>query len=143
MTDMLRPLARYADFAGRARRREFWLYSLFLWAMLFLLMYTDAALNLGGTAESYSEVSEDGVSIGFNMTGGILTLIFFLATLLPSIAVSVRRLHDVGRSGLTFLFVLIPLFGWLYLLFLYTQPGQPGPNRYGPDPKAGAAGLSI
>jgi len=141
--DMFRPLTRYADFGGRARRREFWLYSLFLWAMLFLLMYADSALNLGGTAESYSEVGENGFSVGFNMTGGVLTAIFLFAMLIPSIAVSIRRLHDVGKSGWTFLFALVPLFGWAYLLFLYTQPGKPGPNRYGPDPKAGAAGVTI
>lgn len=136
MNYMLAPLKRYADFSGRARRKEFWSYFLFLWVMLFVLMYLDSALGLGGTATGYAE----GGSVGFNMSGGLLTLVLALATLVPSLAVSVRRLHDIGKSGWMLLIGLIPLLGALYLLFLYVQPGAAGPNRYGPDPKGGDQG---
>ena len=81
-----------------------------------------------------------GNSIGFNMTGGLLTLLFGLATLIPSLAVSVRRLHDVGKSGWYLLFIIVLLIGWIYLLYLYVQPGMSGPNEYGPDPKAAETG---
>ena len=130
---MFMPLRRYADFNGRSRRKEFWSYLLLWWIAYFVLMYLDAALGLGGSATGYA----DGGSVGFNMTGGILSILFALGTFVPNIAVSVRRLHDTGKSGWMVLLVLVPLFGWLYLLFLYVQPGTSGPNAYGPDPKGG------
>ncbi len=133
MDMMLVPLKRYAEFNGRSRRREFWSYILLWMITYFVLMYLDSALGLGGSATGYAE----GGSVGFNMTGGILSILFALGTLVPNIAVSVRRLHDTGRSGWMILIGLIPLFGWLYLLFLYVQPGTAGPNAYGPDPKGG------
>ena len=133
---MLKPLRQYADFSGRARRKEFWSFLLFVWIMLFVLMYLDTVLGLGGTATGYRTAN----SIGFSMTGGLLSLLFGLATLVPSIAVSVRRLHDVGKSGWFLLFVFVILFGWAYLLYLYVQPGMTGPNEYGPDPKAAETG---
>lgn len=136
MEAMFTPLKRYADFKGRARRKEFWSYILFVWVTMFVLMYVDAALGLGGSATGYAE----GGSVGFNMSGGILTLLFALGTLVPNLAVSVRRLHDGGKSGWMLLIGLVPLIGWLYLLFLYVQPGTTGPNAYGPDPKGGDQG---
>ncbi len=129
---MLKPLRHYADFTGRARRKEFWSFWLFMMIALLVLMYLDTALGLGGSATSY----RDGNSVGFSMSGGLLSAIFALATLVPNIAVAVRRLHDVGKSGWFLLFAFIPLFGWVYLLYLYVQPGMDGPNEYGPDPKA-------
>lgn len=128
---MLMPLKRYADFSGRSRRKEFWLWYLFVMIMYFVLMYLDTVLGLGGSATGYAQ----GGSVGFNMTGGVLTLIFMLAVLVPNIAVAVRRVHDIGKSGWMVLIGLIPLFGWIYVLYLYVQPGQSGPNQYGPDPK--------
>ena len=133
---ILKPLRHYADFTGRTRRREFWSFFLFVWIMLFVLMYLDTVLGLGGTATGY----RTGNSIGFNMTGGLLTLLFGVATLIPILAVSVRRLHDVGKSGWYLLFIVVLLIGWIYLLYLYVQPGMSGPNEYGPDPKAADAG---
>ncbi len=134
MEDIFTPLKRYADFSGRARRREFWSWFLFVWIATFVIMYLDSALGLGGTASSYSS----GGSVGFNMSGGVLTMVFALAILIPNIAVSVRRLHDVGKSGWMLLIGLIPILGWFYLLYLYLQPGDAGPNSYGGDPKGGA-----
>ncbi len=131
MEAMFMPFRRYANFSARARRKDFWGFFLFVWVMLFVLMYLDTALGLGGTATGYAE----GGSVGFNMTGGLLTMVFAIGALVPSIAVSVRRLHDIGKSGWTLLVGLIPFLGWLYLLFLYVQPGATGPNAYGADPK--------
>ena len=93
---MLMPLKRYADFSGRSRRKEFWMWYLFVMIMYFVLMYLDAALGLGGTATGYAE----GGSVGFNMTGGLLTLLFMLAILVPNIAVAVRRMHDHRQERL-------------------------------------------
>ena len=134
MEYMLMPLKRYVDFAGRSRRKEFWTWFLFVIVMYFVLMYLDAALGLGGTATGYAE----GGSVGFNMTGGWLTILFALAVLIPNIAVSVRRMHDIGKSGWFILIGLIPLIGWIYVIYCYVQPGQAGPNQYGPDPKGEA-----
>lgn len=136
MDQILLPLKRYADFSGRSRRKEFWSYILAVWVVMFVLMYLDSALGLGGQTSSYA--NETGV--GFNMSGGLLSLLFVLATLVPNLAVSVRRLHDLGKSGWMLLIGLIPFIGWLYLLFLYLQPGVSGSNAYGPDPKGGDQG---
>lgn len=136
---MLAPLKHYADFSGRARRREFWLWYVLVMIALLALMYLDTVLGLGGTATGTSYSNADGVGFRFNMTGGALTFIGLAAIIVPSIAVTVRRLHDYGKSGWTILFTFIPLFGWAYLLYLYVQPGTAGPNRFGPDPKAGEA----
>ena len=133
---MLKPLRQYADFAGRARRKEFWSFFLFVWVVMLVLMYLDAVLGLGGSATGY----RTGNSIGFNLRGGLLSAVFGLAMFVPGVAVSIRRLHDVGKSGWFLLFVLIPLFGWAYLLYLYVQPGTDGPNQHGPDPKAAETG---
>jgi uncharacterized membrane protein YhaH (DUF805 family) len=131
MNEMFLPLRRYAQFSGRSRRREFWFFWLFYVAGSFVLMYIDAALGLGGSATGYAQ----GGSVGFNLSGGLLTYFFMLALLVPMIAVAVRRLHDVDKSGWVLLIGLIPLFGWFYLLFHYCQPGTAGSNRFGPDPK--------
>lgn len=129
--DPFLPLKRYAQFSGRARRREFWSWFLFVWVALFICMYLDVALGLGGSATS----SSAGSGVSFNVNGGVLTLVFALAMLVPNLAVTVRRLHDADKSGWMLLLAFIPFIGWLYLLFLYVQPGTTGPNRFGPDPK--------
>jgi uncharacterized membrane protein YhaH (DUF805 family) len=136
MEHVFAPLKRYADFSGRSRRKEFWSWYAFVFIAYFVLMYLDAALGLGGTATGYAE----GGSVGFNMTGGWLTLLFVLAVFVPNLAVAVRRLHDLGKSGWMVLIGLIPLIGWFYMLYLYVQPGMAGPNQYGADPKGGDQG---
>ncbi len=96
-------LRNYALFRGRARRPEFW------WFMLFAVLATLAASFLFG-----------------EFGNGIVTL----ALLLPGLAVSARRLHDIGRSGWWQLVSLIPLVGWVVVLYWYVQPSEEAPNRF-------------
>ncbi len=141
MNWMLLPFKRTLDFAGRSRRREYWLYLLF-WLVLFsVCVAIDVAFNLGGAADgTWFETYDDGFS--FNIAFGTCALVFVLATLLTNIALGVRRLHDLDKSGLLLLIGIIPLFGQLYLLAIFTMAGRPGPNRYGPDPRI-SAGAGI
>jgi uncharacterized membrane protein YhaH (DUF805 family) len=125
---MFMPLKRYVDFSGRSRRKEYWLYILFWTVCFYVIMYLDSALGLGGTSSGYAE---DGTA-GFKMTGGILTWVFFAATIIPNLAVAIRRMHDQDKSGW---FILIPIYGFI-LLFI---EGTRGPNRFGPDPKGATA----
>jgi uncharacterized membrane protein YhaH (DUF805 family) len=129
---MILPLKRYFDFSGRSRRKEYWSYFLFLVIALIVMMLLDTKLGLGGTTDTYAEYGDAGASAGVKMTGGLLTLLFALATLIPSIAVAVRRAHDQDKSGW---FILIPIYN-LIMMFI---EGTRGPNRFGPDPKAGDA----
>lgn len=106
----------YVNFSGRASRSEYWWPQLFI-IILYLIMVAGASL-LGETI------------------GGILGLIIgliVLASLIPSISVTVRRLHDNDKSGWFILLGLIPFVGF-YLLYLYIIKGTDGPNRFGPDP---------
>lgn len=112
----------YADFNGRARRKEYWMFTLF--AYIFLIAIVIVAAILGAIA-------------GFlGVIGMIAYILFALAIIVPSLAVSVRRLHDIGKSG-WFIFVsLIPLVGSIWLLIMLCTEGTRGDNEYGPDPKA-------
>jgi uncharacterized membrane protein YhaH (DUF805 family) len=133
---MLMPLRRYAEFSGRSRRKEYWMWLLFYLIVLAIATYLDILLGLGGNATG----SQSGAGVSFNVNFGWLAILFMLAVLVPHLAVSVRRLHDLDKSGWWLLIGLIPLFGALYLLFLFTQPGTAGPNRFGPDPKGAGDG---
>jgi uncharacterized membrane protein YhaH (DUF805 family) len=99
---MILPLKRYAQFSGRSRRQEFWLYSLFvvlLWIALFMLVGVvfGAAMSKLGTNAGPESVLTSVSSGGFAALG--LMVIVWLALLIPGIAVSVRRMHDTDRSG--------------------------------------------
>jgi len=111
---------KYATFSGRASRSEYWWFALFSIIASAVLGIIDA-------------------TIFGNANGGILGTIFSLAVLVPSIAVGVRRLHDLGRSGWWLLIVLIPLIGILVLLYFFVQKGTDGPNDHGADPLAGVS----
>ena len=105
---------RYADFRGRATRSEFWYFTLFYVIIAIILQLLDAkVLNpmLGMTAEQA-------------MQGGILQILFALALIIPSIAVGVRRLHDIGKSGWWMLLALVPVIGILILIFLFVQESK-------------------
>jgi uncharacterized membrane protein YhaH (DUF805 family) len=134
---MFMPLKRFFDFSGRSRRKEFWLWWLFVIIVYIVAGILDVQLGLGGSTQSSSEFGDGNMSASASFHGGILTMIWALITFIPSLAVAVRRLHDSDKSGWFLLLSLIPLINF-YILYLYVIPGTPGPNRFGPDPKGGA-----
>lgn len=113
--------SKYATFAGRARRAEFWWFALFnLGVMLILSVIAMGSLRLRGWMM-------DGAP---NPVGTL----YWLAVFLPSLAVAVRRLHDTDRSGWWVLLQFIPVIGPLVLIWFFATAGTAGPNRFGPDP---------
>jgi len=134
MEYMFLPLKRYFDFSGRSRRKEYWLWVLFVIIGYIVMVTLDVQLGFA-TATSSSAYGDGGASASFNVNGGLLTMIFALLVFIPGIAVSVRRMHDQDKSGWFVLLALVPLVNFYYLYLLF-QPGTAGPNRFGPDPKA-------
>jgi len=114
----------YANFSGRARRKEYWMFVLVQTIVMIGLMILDSVLGL--------DFELQGISLGY----GYLYLIGIIVHFIPSLSVVVRRLHDVGKSGWFYLLILIPLIGWGWLLILYCIEGQKEDNKWGPDPKA-------
>jgi hypothetical protein len=112
-------LQHYADFTGRARRSEYWYFVLFNFIVSILI-----GLSLG-------------VIAGLLNVPALVYLVHLwsLAVFIPSLAVSVRRLHDIGRSGWWLLLSLIPLVGAIILIIWHCTDSQPGANQYGPNPK--------
>jgi uncharacterized membrane protein YhaH (DUF805 family) len=131
---MLLPLRRYADFSGRSRRKEYWMFVLLLMIVYFALALLMSAGILGGTDAETGEVGLLGSL--FAGTGGILLLVVVVAAFIPSLAVTVRRLHDQDKSGWWVLINFIPYIGGIVILVLMCLDGTRGPNRFGPDPKA-------
>lgn len=113
--------SKYATFEGRARRAEYW------WFVLFNLI---VSIILGAAFGGGHGMGEGGMMMG----GNLVSTIWSLATLLPSIAVGARRLHDIDRSGWWLLIGFLPLIGWIVLLVFFVKSGTPGPNRFGTDP---------
>jgi uncharacterized membrane protein YhaH (DUF805 family) len=135
MEDMFRPLRRYADFRGRARRREYWLFILLSWLVIATL--AAAGLLAGWDRTTYESLARFQLPPGAGLIDKILigTILAVLAALLiPTLAVQVRRFHDRGRSAWMLLWTLIPYFGELVIFVHMALPGTEGPNRYGPDP---------
>lgn len=110
-------LKKYATFSGRAGRPEFWMFTLISFVISIVLAVIDSALG----------------------TAPVIGLVYSLAVLLPGLAVGVRRLHDIDRSGWWLLLALIPILGSIVLLVFFALPGAPGENSYGPKPPAAAA----
>ncbi len=123
----LQVIRKYAVFSGRARRMEFWMFALFNFIFIIASMFIDKAL---GTTFKLS-AGETVQSIPY----GWVYLFYALAMLIPGLAVSVRRLHDTGKSGWMILVAFIPVIGFFWLLILYVMEGNRGENRFGPDPK--------
>lgn len=117
-------IAKYTEFSGRARRKEYWIYS--MWTLLIgvPLFILDIYLDL------YNQE--------FGM--GLLSGIWFLLLFLPTTAVTVRRLHDSDKSGWIFLVSLIPIAGPFIVLGFMCKPGTVGDNRFGADPLVDKAG---
>lgn len=117
-------LSHYATFSGRAARPAFWWYVL---AYLIVMLIV-------GLLEQFLILPMFGIGMGAEDAGQPLSALVSLALLLPSLAVAARRLHDTGRSGWWLLLGLIPVIGFLVLVWFYIQPGEPGENAYGPPP---------
>ena len=117
----LKVLNQYTDFNGRARRTEYWMFTLFNIIFGVIAMGFDNVLGI-----AFGE-------LGFY---GPLYLIYGLAMFLPGLAVGVRRLHDVGKSGWMYLISLIPLIGAIWLLVLMVTDGESSENEYGINPKS-------
>ena len=116
----IKVLNNYAVFSGRARRKEYWMF--FLFNFIFGLVASLIDLGIG--------------LLTFTVFGvGLLTILYGLAVLVPGLAVAVRRLHDVGKSGWYYLIVLIPIAGAIWFLVLTCTDSQAGDNKYGPNPK--------
>jgi len=122
----------YADFSGRARRKEFWMFMLFSSVFVVVAMILDKVLGTTICMEILGECIDTGY--------GWVFLLSVIGINLPYLAVSVRRLHDVGKSGWFFLVNLIPLAGYIWYTVVVCTDSQPGTNQYGPNPKGiGAA----
>lgn len=104
----------YANFKGRARRKEYWMFG------LFSILFSIAAIIVDFIVGTYF----------------VIYMIYMLALMIPSLAVFVRRMHDVGKSGWWFFISLIPLIGGIWLLVLLCTDSNQGENNYGPSPKA-------
>lgn len=114
----LNALRNYLGFSGRARRKEYWMFTLVNIILAVVLAVLDHILKLHMKGDQ-----------------GVLSLLYSLFIFIPSWAVQFRRLHDTDRSAWWLLLLLIPFIGWLVLLLFYCQEGTRGANRYGNDPK--------
>ena len=129
-------LKQYVDFEGRARRKEYWWFMLINFIISMILVICWLALETAASGNT-----------DFNQQEAILTmlknpflyiyLLYYIAVLIPGIAVLVRRLHDIGKRGWWILTGLIPLIGSIILLVWYCTEGQRCENEWGPDPKEG------
>ena len=117
---MTLPLKRYADFSGRSRRKEYWMFLLGVIIVAVIVGIIEGILGING------------------MVGGVygpLTLLLALAVFIPALACQVRRFHDQDKSGWFVLLGFIPLLGGIIVLVFMLLEGTSGPNRFGPDPK--------
>ena len=117
-------LKKYAQFGGRARRAEYWLFTL-TYIVIVCVLVTPTMFDVG-----------DGVRIA--LYG--LVCAFSLAMIIPTLAVTVRRLHDTDHSGWYYFISAVPIIGQLIYLVWMVSDGDHGTNKYGPDPKAGGEG---
>jgi len=122
----LKVLKQYADFSGRARRTEFWMFTLFSAIASIVLGLIDTLI---GTSTMIATGSS------YFYSPGLLQGIYALGVLIPTLAVTVRRLHDTDRTGWWLLIALIPFVGGIVLLVFMCLDGTRGPNQYGMDPK--------
>ena len=133
---MLLPYRRYFDFSGRSQRKEYWMFALLYLIVIIVcvtLMLTAMPL---GALEQAAELGVEPVGPGplFWLGAGIGSL-FVLVSIIPAIAVAVRRFHDQDKSGWFILLQFIPYVGGIIVLVFMCLEGTRGPNRFGPDPK--------
>lgn len=120
---MQQPLKKFADFNGRARRMEFWMFIVGIVGAAIITSIIDGILGMGGMMFGYY---------------GPLTTLLLLGTLVPYVACAVRRFHDQDKTGWLVIMAFIPLVNLVFLVFMFLE-GTRGDNQYGPDPKAGVA----
>ena len=111
-------LKNYGTFSGRSNRSEYWYYTLFSVIFVILAIVLDNVLGFAFEGSPY----------------GPIYFIYALATLVPSLEVTVRRLHDTNKSGWNLLISLIPIVGSIWMLVIMISKGTDGENKYGPDP---------
>lgn len=114
-------LKKYAVFSGRARRKEYWMFILFNMIFCLIAMALDKILGIG-------------FDCLYN-TYGPIYIIYILAVFIPGLAVVVRRLHDIGKSGWMYLICFIPIVGAIWILVLLVKDSDQGENKYGANPK--------
>lgn len=114
----------YSNFSGRARRKEYWMFVLFVYIVLIIAVFLDGALGLC-------------FDMGYGVVSpyGWITVLAYLLHFIPSLGVAVRRLHDVGKSGWFLLISFIPIIGGIWLLILLCADGDVADNAYGSNPK--------
>ena len=124
------PYKRYFDFSGRSRRLEYWMFTLLNVAVVIALVGIGAAL---GRADPVAGASDSDSGAGMAMI--VLLGLYFVISVIPGLAVQVRRFHDQDKSGWLVLLGFIPYVGGIIVLIFMLQEGTRGENRYGPDPK--------
>lgn len=122
---LTRPWRLYADFAGRSQRTEYFLYAIVLYSVIALLALLAGFFSPGGFSSGN----------GMATIALVVMILIVIASIIPSWAVTIRRLHDQGRSGWFALLAFIPYIGGLILLVFAFLPGTPGENEYGFDPR--------
>ena len=125
----LKVLKQYFDFKGRARRKEFWMFALFDSIFGIIAMVIDNYLIKYTVCQSF------GIGHFFGLEYGVIEIIYTAAILIPGLAVRVRRLHDVGKSGWVLLAVILPIVGAIWLIVQWATVGTEGENEYGQNPK--------
>lgn len=108
----LKCMQQYADFSGRARRKEYWMFCLINFIFGFIAGFIDGLLGIT-----------------------LLSIIYPLLVFIPGLSVFIRRLHDVGKSGWMWLIAFIPIVGAIWLFILFCTDSQPGRNQWGDNPK--------
>ena len=121
----LKCLNQYADFSGRARRTEYWMFTLFNMIFTLLTLFIGALLGTALFGASGTVIGSMG-----------LYVLYLIAIFIPGLSVFVRRLHDTENSGWMFFILLIPLIGSIWVFVLLIMDSKPGENKWGPNPKA-------
>ncbi|MCM2589127.1 DUF805 domain-containing protein [Rossellomorea marisflavi] len=122
MSWFLKGLKQYADFSGRARRQEYWMYMLF-YSIFGIILYGVTVIGMAMQSE------------GIILLGMGIYILYTLALLVPTLAITVRRLHDTGRSGFWYFIGFVPLVGGIILLVFSCLDSENGNNQWGSNPK--------
>ena len=147
---MVMPLKRYADFSGRSRRKEYWAFFMLNIVVIGVLLALSLGMGAGASLMEGARSGPLGIYSALFSGVGILIAVWWLAVLIPNIAVNVRRLHDRDMSGWWYLGLivlsLVPIIGFLvgivYLVMMCLE-GTKGTNRFGADPKGGGTSPDV